>query len=277
MNIKTLKEELELTQALKLVTEAYTEIASHNLKKIRKDVEGNRIFFADLTQLYAILRFLAKKHIAGYKETGNGKTATILLTSNFRFYGRISNDATRFFILLAEKSPSDKFVVGKLGTEYLKAQGFSFSFKPLIFAKDLPSTEELSELRMKVKDYSRILVVYSEFRNVLIQLPVVKDITQTETSALAASAIKFSSAFILEPEIKKMIDFFDTAIKDILLEDTFLEAELARVASRLISMDQAQTNANHLIKSQTQSLVTTKRFLANKRIIETWITQRYRI
>ncbi len=73
----------------------------------------------------------------------------------------------------------------------------------------------------------------------------------------------------MEPEIKTIAEFFDNQIKILILESTFLESELARTASRLITMDSAQNEAEKFLSNQELSLLTAQRSIQNARILET--------
>jgi len=279
VTIRDLTEEILTTQTLKDIAQSYTEISSIRLRKIRKQTEGSRRFFQDLSNIFALLRYFAKIKSArgGPKNqtSGNGKTVVILITSNFRFYGKVSNDASKLFMKYTQDHPSQQIVIGKLGIDFLKSQHYSLSYSALTFKTDMPSHTEMMELVKLIQNYGRVLVVSSEFKTILNQKATIKDLTQTQKEASATDQLKRKDyTFILEPEIHKMIEFFDSQIKNVLLSATFLETELARVASRLITMDQAQTNAKDILKKQSQQLIFAKRALFNKKTLETWAALR---
>ena len=105
----------------------------------------------------------------------------------------------------------------------------------------------------------------------MVQSPIMKDITQSQASADTKNSnlgINIPTDFIFEPELVKMLQFFDNQFKILLIQETFLEAELARTASRMISMDQAQTNAKSFIKDKKKDLALSIRTLNNNRLLE---------
>lgn len=269
MTIKDLREDIFETETLKDVARSYTEISSIKLRKIRTQTENSRSFFQDLSNIFAILNYMAKSK---NPNTRSSETVIILITSNFRFYGKTSNQAGRLFMQYTQKNPCEKIVIGKLGAKYLQSQNYSQGYNQLTFKKDVPNQEEMTQLIKLVKNYGRILVVFSEFKTILTQVPVIKDLTQTQIEAQVRLPLEYT--FILEPEIHKMMEFFDSQIKNVLLSGTFLEAELARVASRLIIMDQAESNAQKLLKRKQQQLIFAKRDLFNKKTLETWAATR---
>lgn len=277
MTIPDLTNQIQLTKTLKDIAQSYTEISSVRLRRIRKQTEESRVFFHDLSTIFGILQHTARQKNSKLKTLGNEKTAIVLITSNFRFYGKISSEATELFLRHTQNESYDQIVIGKLGIEFLKGKNYSQPFQKLIFTKDIPNHLEMNQLISLIKDYSRVLVVYSEFKTILNQSPTIRDLTQTQIEALSVMQNKKPDyTFILEPEIEKMIQFFDAQIKNVLLFATFLEAELSRVASRLISMDQAQSNAKGVLNKQQQELIFAKRALFNKKTLETWSAIRAR-
>jgi ATP synthase F1 gamma subunit len=268
MTTREISSLIEQGTSLKLIAQAYTELASIRLKKIRDDTERNRQFFDDLTYVYGIVKKVAKKRGISPNPKPK-KRISVLLTSNYRFYGNINNELVKFFMVGNAKYPSDKLVIGETGRNYLNGIRYFHQVSTFILKKDFPDNEELKKLVAILEDYQQILIFYSRFKTVLTQEPTIKDITQTEDlSSEEQKGSENLAEFIFEPEIIKMLNFFDNQIKILLLEQTFLESELARTASRLISMDQAQGNAEIFIKKEKTELGQLKKSIDNIRLIE---------
>ncbi len=112
-------------------------------------------------------------------------------------------------------------------------------------------------------------------KSVLIQNPVDKDITQSIDPSLYINQdenvrkLLGEFDYILEPDLGIMLQFFDAQIKGLLLEHTFLESELARTASRLISMDSAQNQSKEYLNNMKKELRTARKNITNSRIVET--------
>lgn len=274
MTTKEIANIIEEAQSLKQITQAFTQIASSKLKRIRTGAERNKDFFSDLSSIYGIVNMVAKHHkITTIPK--NGRTLSLLLSSNERFYGKITSELLEFFLVQVSKIQSDKIVIGKSGVETLKAVNYALSYTPVILKSDFPSNEELLQLSKVVGPYSRVLVFHPQFQSVMIQKPVIADITRSELEINVKNKedekelLKQFNNYIIEPEIKTMIEFFDSQIKILLLEATFLESELARTASRLISMDSAQNEAEKYLSSQELLLLNAQRSIQNARILET--------
>lgn len=268
MTIREIKDAIEEGQALKSIASAYTEIASLRLKRIRQDVLKTRAFFSEVLRIYALVRRIAQQK--GQKANLKPKLS-ILISSNDRFYSIIDTNLVSFF-LSQGSDKGETFVVGHGAKVALEARGFK-NFTAVTLKKDMPTQAELANIVTKAKQYQSVLVYYPQFQTVIKQSPVAVDITQSQAKALEQSK-RIEGAFIFEPEAPKILEFFDNQIKQTLIEQTFLEADLARVGSRLISMDSAQHNADDFVSKEKVLLGQAKRSLQNVRILETVASMR---
>lgn len=273
MTTKQIKELIEQAQSLQQITQAFTQISSSKLKRIRVGVERNRQFFKDLTNIYGLINIIRKRRKLPMPAK-NGKTLSIMLTSNERFYGHVTSDLIEFYLVQISKIRADKIVIGRSGVEALKSMNYAMTYTPFIMKTDFPDNAEFVKLSEVVNQYSKVLVFHSQFESVLVQKPVISDITQSEQevsdrTSISKDLIEQYNNYIVEPEIKTIAEFFDNQIKILILESTFLESELARTASRLITMDSAQNEAEKFLSNQELSLLTAQRSIQNARILET--------
>ena len=273
MTTKQINEAIEETESMRMITEAFTEISSSKLKQIRATVERNRLFFDDLTNIYGLVNLLAV-HKGVPLPIKNNKTLSVVITSNYRFYGKVNNDLMNFFHVQTSKINSEKIVIGRTGIEFLKGINYALSFQSVILEKDFPSEAELRSLGELVAKYAKVLIFHPKFKSVLIQQSVITDVTQTKENIdtkMNESKEQLDNYlhFILEPELPIIVNFFDAQIKTLLLEQTFLETELARTAARLMTMDSAQNEAKNTLKQQKISLSHAKKSITNSRILET--------
>lgn len=266
MTPKQIDELIEVGKSLKEIAQIYGEVAFAKLKKIRDEVERNRMFFNEISEIYHLVKTVATKK--GLTMIKDKKTVSILLTSNYSFYGAINSKLIPYFMINTAKFDTDRIVIGKAAQDHFKAIKYFHPFKSLIFSVDLPTPDELNRLAFLIKEYNQALVFYPILKSVLVQDPVVKDITETQEQPQTKSAQIKDYPVIFEPELVKILEFFDSQIVTLLLEQTFLDAELARTASRLISMDEAQTEANKFIKEQQRIKAYAKRTIDNNRILE---------
>lgn len=272
MNLKQIEQKIDEARTLQFLTEALSEISSVRLKKIRNGVERNIYFFNELSQVYRTVKFVADRK--GIKLDKNNKQLIILLTSNFRFYGDLNTKLLKFFLPEIGNSTTDIVVVGKIGIEYLQGINFKKPFTPLIFEHDMPSDEEFKKLADYVNKYSQVFIYYSKFKNVLNQPPIKKDLTQSSDTSYQLSdksddqKLKIEDSFIFEPEIHKILNFFDDQLKSLLLEETFLETELSRVSARLVATSSAEKAAEDYLDKEEATYANAKRSVYNTQILE---------
>ncbi len=265
MIIREIDERLEEGKSLKAIAQSYAEIANLKIKAIRSQVERNRLFFQEISKIYGLVRRLAAKKGLIIKKPK--KLVTVLITSNYHFYGTINFDLIQFFIKNTQKLETDRIIIGGTALEYFKATNIFMDQQTVLLKQDIPDNNELSMLTELIKQYAQVLIVHSTFKSLLIQESVVTDITPTIKDM---DTDNLDIRYIFEPELPKIISFFDSSILTLLLEETFLESALSRMASRFISMDEAQSEANKFIKQYLKIKALAKRNLGNKRILENY-------
>lgn len=262
-----IRQTLDESQSLKIIAQSYSEIAAVKLQKIRSDIERNRVFFQEVSAVFRMVKLAAVKRNIQPKAKRKG-TVSILVTSNHRFYGDLENQLTRFFVVNTTKFATDRVIIGKTALEFLRTIRYSHSYQAMVFGEDLPQFTELNQLISKLINYQQVLVYYPRMQSVLVQTPHVVDVLQRPPEHYLSTTGR-TFKYIFEPEIGQMLHFFDTQIATLLFEHTFLEAELARTAARLISMEQAQDNADEFIKTQRRMLYHVQKSLDSSRLLDT--------
>lgn len=263
--VKQVKDQLQDSESLKMVAQAYTEISALKLQKIRAGIEKNRSFFQEITEVYHTINVeAAKKHLALRPKKG---TVSILITSNQHFYGGLEKDLVKFFIVNTTKFQTDKIVIGSTAGEFLRSFNYFSPYQQITLKNDLPAAEEIRSLVTKIINYEQIMIYYSRMHSILTQEPHVVDIVQKPPEYfLKIKAPSFN--YIFEPELAEIVKFFENQVTLLLIEQTFLESELARAAARLTSMDQAQLAADETIILQKKELAQAKRSIDNLSILE---------
>lgn len=267
-NISSLKSQVGQIGSIKEITQAMADIATSQIKQRRATAERNIRYFREIFTLYQTVKLIALQS-KRYKETQrekNGKTALILLTSNNKFNGDLDVKLTNFFLTNSYGMQAERIVVGVSGQELLKGKRVNFKYQTMKFAKDYPSVAETDSLVDQVFAYSKVLVYHTRFITLLSQEPAVTDITATES--LDKNVKPEEIHFLLEPEIDKMIAFFEDQMLLLLLQSIFLESEIARTAARMISMNQAEQAAEKMLELQKKSLFHGRKALANMKIVE---------
>ncbi len=264
--IKQIKATLEADQSLKLVARTLSEVSANRLQQIRGVIERNRGFFTEIAGLYHIIKTeaLERNLLSKYKKEG---AVSILISSNHKFSGAVESQLFLLYVSHTPEFTSKRIAVGRTGATFLRDSHYWAEFEAMEFASDLPTPEELNKLAQEARKYERIFVYYPKFKTVLSQQPNFVDLTGSIEPTPEKNLRSFY--YIFEPEIEKMYEFFDNQIVSLLLQQAFLEADLARTAARLISMEQAQRNADSVIKNDRRQLALANRTRQNRALLET--------
>lgn len=274
MTTREINNLIEEGESLRQIAQAYSDIANLKIKRIRSAVERNRLFFDEISRIYSTVKaFAIKKKVAVVKPK---QKLGILVTSNNRFYGNINSSLVKYFIgLTRELKDTDRIVIGKEGIHYFKANKVLPNYQELLLKNDMPDNLELANLVNIISQYNQVMVFHPKFKSLLIQQATFTDITKISfyigefhVKEVNPKNKEANINFLFEPDLPKILEFFDSQVLTLLLEQTFLEAELSRTASRFISMDEAETDANKFIKEYQILRAYAKRNLDNNAILE---------
>jgi ATP synthase F1 gamma subunit len=283
---KIVLEELEALNSIKDLAESYEEIAVVRMQKIKDSVLKTREFLASLSDVYVDLKssygrevkeLLEKmkkgdKHILPTLQK-NGKTLLVYLSSNGRLYGAVTQKTYRLFVEAVKESkdkPVDIVIIGHAGKEMYENSGVG---KPFEFF-DIPDTTvditHIKQLMAKFLQYEQVSVFYGKFGNVVKQTPIEssisgEDIFETEVPM----QVPREDRFIFEPDLEKILHFFETQIMANLFSQTLLENQLARHASRVSAMEEALGHIEEETKRLHAEQVRIKHLAANKKQLET--------
>lgn len=272
--IAQLKEELQGTKTIKFIAKVFTEVNAIKARNIRQGFENNRRFYKEISAVYHSVRLSeSSKKGNQYNEKKNVKEVAIALTSNLRFYGSLNLDVMERFIAdVSGSGKKDLIIIGQTGLDYLEARNLNLEVQPLRFKKDYPSPEEVNFLVEKTNEYSRVDLYYPKFINMISQKVDVLDITQTpevsETDQPTADLTQTIEIF--EPEMDKIVEFFEHQVRTLLLIRTVLETELSRTAARLLAMSASEQRADAVIKTTRSQINKISNSLENAKILETF-------
>jgi ATP synthase F1 gamma subunit len=256
LNKKQLADELELLGAFRTVTETYTEIAAKRMQRVRDNVVKNRDFieevltiFQDLRSSYKeqIQKIMKARHVSDISRLTaikhNGKTAYVFVSASGSFYGDIIR---RIFEEFKENlgRQADFVVIGKSGKAILAEEGITANYTFFDLPDEATDLAPVKAIISFLVPYEKVIVHYGKFENLITQSPVATDITGNQTSA-RDSLVKTS--YLVEPTLEETLSFFATEIFSSLFVQSLQENDLAKLASRMFYMDQANLRIRHEI------------------------------
>lgn len=245
----TRRNELEDLETIGFVASALFDVSAEKISRLRAAFEKNKAFYDDIADLYQSIKQTAfERGELPQKSVTVVQTVTVAFTSNIRFYGAVNAEVIGAFIEHMKSGvESDYLVIGRTGKILMEsAPDFQKRTSYYTFKEDEPTGEERRQFLKSVAPYSQVQMFYPSFLNVFSQKVVMQDITYTpHTEVASGETLAFD--YIFEPELPKILDFFETKVRYLLFKRVMLESELARTAARLLSMNQAQDRSQEEI------------------------------
>lgn len=256
INQKEIKLEIDRLNQIKTLIETYEEIAANRMRKNRSIVLASRLFNDGLVNMYneikssyrkQLLALMKKRHrdpAQGFSLVKrNGKTIAVLLSSNAGLYGNIVQKITSDFIGYVSKNQCDALILGRLGKKIFED---ALPGRPYQYF-DLPDTdikpESVAQLSTLIINYEKIYVFYGRFESVGVQHPTVMDIVGQSIEEFTPEQESTSQIkYLFEPSLEEIMVFFEKQIFESIVEQTLKESELAKFASRMITLDAASEN-----------------------------------
>lgn len=278
-----LLEEISIVEKFQMLALVYEEIAVLEMQKIRGSVLKTREFIEELSRVFYDVKNSYKKQILALAKkkkkrvqkqdaihfstlSKNGKQVIVLLSANTKLYGDIVPKTFQSFLeSLADNPDSDIVIVGKLGKELFDQS----SKKPYSFfaLPDIQVTlEDLKPIVSHIVQYETVTVYYGKFVNVIEQIAS-HAIISGEQPLVSQTKPRDDFRFIFEPELEKILNYFETQIFSTLFKQTVHEYQLARHASRIRAMEYALGNiarTKNGLESQNRKL---KHAAANKKML----------
>ena len=271
--IADIKVQINDLQTFKHIASAFTEAAAVKLASLRRAYLRNDKFYTDITHIYHLVKTNAQ---AAKLQTRNinvpAKKLAVALTSNQRFFGLINSEIMAKFVTFSQKSGAEKLVIGTTGQNFLRSTNYKKSYQSITFKSDIPDREETVGFLKLIKEYAQVLIFYPKFTSIVRQEVGSVEITGQIPEASKANKKGLESEFnlIFEPEILKILEFFETEVKMILIKRVFLETDLARTAARLLSMSQAEERTDQEIKAKKTELRKVAKSITNAQLLETF-------
>lgn len=239
--------EMEGLTSLKSLVETYEEIAARQMQKVRTAVLTAREFLQGLAEIFGEVKSNSTQPQLGR----GGKTVAVWISANAGLYGDIVSRSFELFADYLDKNPAEAVVVGRLGTK--------------IMAERLPKTlynyYDLEDNRVEVEDlglvmryllqFQKIVVFYGQFKSLVNQVPIVTSVSGDELYEIKPEEQK-RHQYLFEPGIAQVLEFFEGQMLTTMFEQTVHESQLAKFASRLMTLDGAVENIDKKVRQLNQ-------------------------
>lgn len=264
-------QELLGLESLGFVTSTFFELSAEKIGRLRQEFEKNRAFFDEISGLYGAIRRAAEK-MRKEKVSISGKSVTVAFTSNAHFYGSINAEIVRALVQRAQQSPDEELmIIGNTGRAAI--EGYAFNGRTPVefsFTGDDPTYEEIRAFLERVAAYEHVYVFHPSFVNVFTQTVGMLDITHAPSDSVSVQETHEAVDYIFEPELSHILSFFETRVRFLLFRRVMFEAELARTAARLLSMNQAQDRAEAALAALKHRIHRESEAFKDARLLETF-------
>lgn len=250
----------QITKAMKMVSASKLRRAQGAIQQIRPYAEGLQNMVGRLVS--GLEGSAAEMPLTSVREIK--RVGVVLLTSDKGLCGGFNSNliktARRFIQDLPADQQATLIPVGRKGVDFFKRSGFpqDLRFKDLMLKIRYQATAEMADQLSKAfvqGEYDQVVVVYSEFKNPVVQyfrvmpwLPLQAESPSASSSAPGGGAGQGAADYLYEPgreEIVQDLLPFSLAID---LHKAMLDTQASEHGARMTAMDKATENAGDLLR-----------------------------
>lgn len=274
MDKKTITKQISDLQVLESLTNAYAEISSSRMKKTRDSVVLSREFLAEIQSIFKELQSsyrrefinLARKNKKGEKITflaHNGRKVAVFLSSNTGLYGNLTKKVFKLFKDDIEKEHMEATIVGKLGLSLFLESVNSASYSYFELPDYGFDRDKMAELIRHLVQYEEIHIYYGKFSTIVNQ--EAEKIVISAQSQITNDAKGKTTKYLFEPSLEEILMYFETEMFSSVFEQVINESQLAKFASRMLAMDQAQEKVKQSLGTARLENSKLNHYMANKK------------
>ena len=250
----------QITKAMKMVSASKLRRAQGAIQQIRPYAEGLQNMVGRLVS--GLEGSAAEMPLTSVREIK--RVGVVLLTSDKGLCGGFNSNliktARRFMQNLPDDQQATLIPVGRKGVDFFKRSGLpqDLRFKDLMLKIRYQATAEMADQLSKAfvqGEYDQVVVVYSEFKNPVVQyfrvmpwLPLQAESPSASSSAPGGGAGQGAADYLYEPgreEIVQDLLPFSLAID---LHKAMLDTQASEHGARMTAMDKATENAGDLLR-----------------------------
>lgn len=270
--IKSVKNTQQITKAMKMV-------AAAKLKRAQERVVAARPFAQKMSE---VLENLSAKITEDFShplldDRGDQKYLLVLVTADRGLCGAFNSNLIKTAQSFIAENPSKSFQmipVGRKGRDFFRRRKMEFPLEYINltgkgraeYSDAVRIAEDLIKLFTEDQSIDKVFLIYSEFKSVLSQKPVIQQLLPIQRKKTEESKLQAEYIFEQPPDEifgKLLPKQIETQIYRALLESVASEQ-----GSRMTAMDSASKNAGELIEKLTLTMNRIRQASITKEIIE---------
>ena len=270
---RKLDDEITSIETIRSITEIYQQIAAISIIQIKNSVSRTRTFLAGVALVYGHAKQtyikIAQALLSRRKDIAklafikrNNKEVVVFISANQTLYGDIISRVFKDFKKDLEQTKVDSVVIGRIGKGLMEREDIDSRVEYFDLDDYKPEWDKIQEITEFISQYEKITVYYGEFLSIANQVPARSDISGGVTLGTPVKTVK---DYFFEPTPEKIMEFFETQVIANLFHQKIYEAQLARFASRLITMNEATKNATDKLDTLNDDFLKLKKYVRNKK------------
>ena len=273
--IKSVKNTQQITKAMKMV-------AAAKLKRAQDRVVASRPFAGKMSE---VLGDLSAK-VAGefshplLDERGDEKYLIVLISADKGLAGAFNANvikATQAFVKANDGKVDGMIAVGRKGRDFFKRRDVKFTEEyvgltgsgQVVLADAVNIAHKVIETFTEDTTIDKVFVVFTEFKTVLTQKPVIEQLLPIKRTAAEGETETVSEAeYIYEQPAAEIFGRLLPKQVETQIYRGMLESVASEQGSRMTAMDSASKNAGELIDTLTLNMNRIRQAAITKEIIE---------
>jgi F-type H+-transporting ATPase subunit gamma len=259
--LKEVRSRIKSVQSTQQITKAMKMVSAAKLRRAQDAIVQMRPYARKLQEMLS--NIVSNTQVEG----GNAlaadraveKVLLIVITSDRGLAGAYNSNV----IKLAKQTMREKYAsqaakghvtvwsIGKKGYEHFFKNNFSVTdtYKDIFLHLSFENVQQASQAAIQAfqnKEFDRVEIVYSEFKNAATQRFVVEQFLPIQKTSNAGGV---KADFIFDPNKEELIAELMPKILNTQLFKAVLDAHASEHGARMTAMDKATENANELLRS----------------------------
>ena len=272
--IKSVKNTQQITKAMKMV-------AAAKLKRSQDRVVASRPFAAKMTEVLGGLGAKVAGEISHplLDERGDEKYLVVLISADKGLAGAFNANvikAAQAFLNEHSGKTAEMIPVGRKGRDYFKRRNVKFldEYVGLTGSGQVVHSDAVAIAHKIIETFTtdttidKVFVVFTEFKTVLSQTPVIQQLLPVPRTAEDTEASAAQAEYIYEQPAAEIFSRLLPKQIETQIYRGMLESVASEQGSRMTAMDSASKNAGELIDTLTLNMNRIRQAAITKEIIE---------
>ncbi len=277
---KDIEFEISQLSGIKGMVEAYEEIAATRIRRTKDQVIKSREFTSEINYVFQHVKSGAKKiilEIAKKKKKDpsklsflqkNGKTLFVFLSANTGLYGDIIKRTFDLFAKYVGQWGDNVAIIGRVGLKMASQYNITKPITYFDFPDDKVDEGQLKKIASFMIQFERIIVFYAKSEGIMRQEVLALDLSGNPQTQVGEQDVKIK--YFFEPEVSKIMAFFETEIFSALFEQTLRESQLAKLSSRVVGLNSTIDHIDSELEKTILKRNVLKHEESNKKQIQTF-------